>query len=87
MKLDVLPCAIDSEAGIVFSLFLIFADFEPRCSYKKRVYPDLATMKIKQISNLAVYIKEEFESAKFDQLKLKEAEGVHGRNTVASCKG
>ena len=29
-----LPCAINSEAGIVFSLFLIFGDFEPRCSYK-----------------------------------------------------
>ncbi len=27
-------CAINSEAGIVLSLFLIFGDFEPRCSYK-----------------------------------------------------
>ena len=37
MKLDfllILPCAIDSEAGIVRSLFLIFGEFEPRCSYK-----------------------------------------------------
>ena len=46
MKLDVLkilPCAINSEARIVLSLFLIFGDFESRCSYKivlitKRVY-------------------------------------------------
>ena len=37
MKFDVhkiLPCVIRSEAGIVLSLFLIFNDFEPRCSYK-----------------------------------------------------
>ena len=37
MKFDVfkiLSCAIDSEAGIVLSLFLIFGDFEPRCSDK-----------------------------------------------------
>ena len=27
-------CVINSEAGIVPSLFLIFDDFEPRCSYK-----------------------------------------------------
>ena len=38
-----LACAVDSEAGIVLSLFLIFTDFEPRCSYKivlikKKVY-------------------------------------------------
>ena len=26
--------AIDSAAGIVLSLFLIFGDFEPRCSYE-----------------------------------------------------
>ena len=25
---------VEIEAGIVLSLFLIFSDFEPRCSYK-----------------------------------------------------
>ena len=38
VKLDVLKfylsSAINSEAGIVLSLFLIFSDFEPRCFYK-----------------------------------------------------
>ena len=37
MKLDVLKIylvLLISEAGIVLSLFLIFGDFEPRCSYK-----------------------------------------------------
>ena len=37
VKLDVmkiLHCAINSEAGIVLSLFLIFGDFEPQCFYK-----------------------------------------------------
>ena len=29
----ILPCAIISDAGIVFSLFLISGDFEPRCSF------------------------------------------------------
>ena len=37
-----LPCAIHSEAWIVLSLFLIYDDFGPRCSYivliKKRLY-------------------------------------------------
>ena len=37
MKLNVfkvLSCVIHSVAGIVLSLFLVFDDFEPRCSYK-----------------------------------------------------
>ena len=34
----IFPCAINSEAGIVLSLFLIFGDFEPRCSYKNSLY-------------------------------------------------
>ena len=37
LKLDVLKFNLVSlvlEAGFVLSLFLIFGDFEPRCSYK-----------------------------------------------------
>ena len=34
VKLDVLPCAINSEAGIVLSMFLIYGHCESRCSYK-----------------------------------------------------
>ena len=38
---DILLNTMNFEAGIVLSLFLIFADFQPRCSYKKeRVYLD-----------------------------------------------
>ena len=36
VKLDVLISfkVMNSEAGILLSFFLIFGDFEPRCSYK-----------------------------------------------------
>ena len=56
MKLDIfLPCAVISEAGIVLSLFLIFANFEPLCSHKmvlikKRV--------VQLYCNIRVYVRE-----------------------------
>ena len=45
MFLKIFTCATSPEVGIVLSLFLIFDDFEPRCSYKivlkkKSVYSD-----------------------------------------------
>ena len=46
LKLDVLKfyiVALNSEAGTVLSLFLIFGDFDPRCSYKKECIPGIAS--------------------------------------------
>ena len=34
VKFEILHCAINSEAGIVPSLFLVFDNFEPRFFYK-----------------------------------------------------
>ena len=56
----ILPCAIDFEAGTVYSLFLIFADFEPRCPYeivliKKSVYliSSCLSLTIKEVKYLS----------------------------------
>ena len=45
----ILHSAINSEAGIVLSLFLIFGDFEPGCSYKDCSYKKKSVQRKKKV--------------------------------------
>ena len=55
VRLDVLsPWAIFSEAGIVPWLFLIFGDFEPRCSYKIVLIKKECSLKLCHLLKLQV---------------------------------